>query len=86
MIVELIDKLGSPPKKKYSTCGDTYQSTLFPDPATIELSAIGKDTEGIYERRPWIHISDPFDFQLFMVSPCVNHVAVPWCRALRAVL
>jgi hypothetical protein len=34
--------------------------------------------KGIYERRPWIHMSEPVDFQLFMISPCVNHVAVPW--------
>ena len=33
---------------------------------------------GIYERRPWIHMSEPVNFQLSMISPCVNHVAVPW--------
>jgi hypothetical protein len=38
---------------------------------------MAKHTMGIYERRPWIHMNEPVDFQLSMVSLCVNHVAEP---------
>jgi hypothetical protein len=77
MIVELIDNV-SASKKECSICGDTYQSTLFPDPANHRRESVkAKDTKGIDEHRPWIHSRDPVDFQLLKVSPCVNHVAVP---------
>ena len=76
MIVELIDNVSTP---KNTALGMIHtKEYFFPIQLTIEETISNrKRHKGIYERRPWIHMSEPVDFQLPMVLPCVNHVAVP---------
>ena len=54
------------------------KAQFFPIQLIVEETiSDDKRHKGIYERKPWIHMSEPVDFQLLIVLPCVNHVADP---------
>jgi len=60
---------------------------VFPEPAKAEERlAVEKDRKVTRARRPFTHKREAVDFHCRNVSPCVNHVAVPGCWVLRAIL